>query len=98
MAAKHILAVIGGVACAGLFASSVVLGGIALKQRHTITSMREYMQRQGEDPELIDVPPRTYEPVEVDHFYERRGHKILLSDNTYGQIWLPASETVWQIS
>ncbi len=89
MAAKHILAVIGGVACAGLFASSVVLGGIALKQRHTITSMREYMQRQGEDPELIDVPPRTYEPVEVDHFYERRGHKILLSDNTYGQIWLP---------
>ena len=52
MAAKHILAAIGGVACAGLFASSVVLGVIALKQRHTITSMREYMQRQGEDPEL----------------------------------------------
>ena len=89
MARIHVLAAIFGVMGAGLMASTAVLGAVALKQRHMITSMREYMQRQGEDPELIDVPPRTYEPVEVDHFYERRGHKILLSDNTYGQIWLP---------
>lgn len=89
MARKHTLAVLAGIACTGLLATTVVFGGIAYKEHRTITSMRQYMQRQGEDPELIDVPPRTYEPVEVDHFYERRGHKILLSDNTYGQIWLP---------
>ncbi|MBR5363107.1 MAG: glycoside hydrolase [Oscillospiraceae bacterium] len=89
MARKHILIAVGSVVCAGLLASCAVLGAVAYKQRHTIASLRESMERQGEDPDLIDVPPKTYEPVEVDHFYERRGHKILLSDDKFGQIWLP---------
>ncbi len=89
MALKHILAGVASVALLGLFASTAVLGGIAYKQRHMIAALRESMERQGEDPDLIDVPPKVYEPVEVDHFYERRGHKILLHDETFGQIWLP---------
>lgn len=89
MQLKIVLAAVGGVVCAGLLASCAVLGAVAYKQHHTISSLRDALEREGKDPDSIDVPPKTYEPVEVNHFYERRGHKILLSDDKFGQIWLP---------
>lgn len=89
MARKHILAAVGGVVCLGLILTSAGLGIVSYRQHKTINSLRDALEREGEDPDLIDVPPRVYEPVEVNHFYERRGHKIYLRDDTYGQIWLP---------
>ena len=89
MAVKHILLAAGGVVCAGLLAASAVLGAVALKQNKTIRSLRDAIERQGEDPDTIDVQPKVYEPVTVNHFYDLRGHKILLSDEKFGQIWLP---------
>ena len=91
MARKHLIAfaAIGSIICLGLFGTSAVLGVVAYRQHNTINSLRSALERKGEDPDNIDVPPKVYEPIEVNHFYERRGHKILLSDNTFGQIWLP---------
>lgn len=85
---------IGIVICLGMFCISAVLGIVAYKQRNTIRSLRSAMERQGEDPDKIDLPPRVYEPVEVDRFYDRAGQKILLSDSTFGQIWLPVLSDV----
>lgn len=90
MALKHIFA---GIA-AGVTALAALglIGGLALtvhRRDNTIASLRRALEDQGADPDLIDVPPRVYEPVTVNHFYERRGHKILLKDDTYGQIWIP---------
>ena len=89
MARKHILIAAGSVVCAGLLAATAVLGAVTHKQHKMIHSLRDALEREGEDPDIIDVPPKVYEPVEVNHFYERRGHKILLSDDKFGQIWLP---------
>lgn len=90
MALKHIFA---GIA-AGVTALAALglIGGLGLmvhRRDNTIASLRRALEDQGTDPDLIDVPPRVYEPVTVNHFYERRGHKILLKDDTYGQIWIP---------
>ena len=73
------------------------IGGLAMTVRnrnHTISALRRSMTEQGEDPDRIYVEPIHYDPVPVDHFYERAGHKILLSDETYGQIWLPVLSDV----
>lgn len=89
MALKHILATLAAVAAV---AGVAVIGGLAYTvhtRDNTIVSLRRALEDEGTDPDLIDVPPRVYEPVTVNHFYERRGHKILLSDDTFGQIWLP---------
>lgn len=64
------------------------------RQNDTIVALRDAVRRAGEDPDIAVQPPKVYEPAEVNHFYERRGHKILLSDPTYGQIWLPVLSDV----
>lgn len=90
-----VLAAIGGVFCLGLLGTSAVLGAVAYKQHHTINALREVIERDGRDPDtVINVPPREYEPVEVDRFYDRSGQKILLRDDTFGQIWLPVLSDV----
>lgn len=68
------------------------VGGLALtvhNRNNTIAALRRSMIEQDMDPDRINVEPIHYDPVPVDHFYERAGHKILLSDNQFGQIWLP---------
>ena len=68
------------------------IGGLTLAlhdRNNTISDMRDAMIRQDMDPDNIHVEPIHYDPVPVDHFYERAGQKILLSDNQFGQIWLP---------
>lgn len=68
------------------------VGGLALtvhNRNNTIAALRRSMIEQDMDPDRINVEPIHYDPVPVDHFYECAGHKILLSDNQYGQIWLP---------
>ncbi len=96
MARKHliVLAAVGGVFCLGLLGTSAVLGAVAYKQHNTISNLRSALEREYRDPDSIEVPPKEYEPAEVDYFYERSGQKILLSDNTFGQIWLPVLSDV----
>lgn len=86
MALKHVFAGIAVITALG------IIGGLGLtvhRRNNTIASLRRTLENQGVDPDTIDVPPRVYEPVTVNHYYERRGHKILLKDDTYGQIWMP---------
>ena len=91
MALKHILA---GLA---VVTAVTVIGALAFTVRsrdNTISKLRQALEDEGKNPDSINVPPRVYEPVSVNHFYERRGHKILLSDDTFGQIWLPVLSDV----
>lgn len=77
--------------------------GIALhEQRKTIASITA-MYRQNDDdddgdtansPAETTTTSITYETILVDRFYERAGQKILLSDDVYGEIWLPVLEDV----
>lgn len=77
--------------------------GIALhEQRKTIASITA-MYRQDDDdddgdtansPAETTTTSITYETILVDRFYERAGQKILLSDDVYGEIWLPVLEDV----
>lgn len=95
MGKKHIMAF--GLAALTAFAAMGAAGGLFLKVRHqndTIAALRDAVERAGEDPDIAVQPPKIYEPTEVNHFYDRRGHKILLSDPTYGQIWLPVLSDV----
>lgn len=55
----------------------------------TIRSLRAMIEVQNTEQ---DVP--YYEPVAVDHHYALSGYKILLSDDTYGEIWIPVLEDV----
>lgn len=72
--------------------------GIALhQQRQTINSITAmYQQDDDEDDNdsAATTTAITYESILVDRFYERAGQKILLSDEVYGQIWLPVLEDV----
>ncbi|MBP0966910.1 MAG: glycoside hydrolase family 25 protein [Oscillospiraceae bacterium] len=73
------------------------VSGLALAlhdRNNTISALRQSMIDQDMDPDRIHVEPIHYDPVPVDHFYERAGQKILLSDDTFGQIWLPVLSDV----
>ena len=74
-----------------------VIGALTLalhRSSNTVADLRRYITEQGADPDNIHVEPIHYDPVPVDHFYERAGQKILLSDDTFGQIWLPVLSDV----
>lgn len=74
-----------------------VIGALTLalhRSSNTVADLRHYITEQGADPDNIHVEPIHYDPVPVDHFYERAGQKILLSDDTFGQIWLPVLSDV----
>ncbi len=76
-----------------LAASSVVFAGLTVvfgasylkeKRAHnrtaqTLAAMKTIGGKNG----------TVYQPVDVDYHYELAGQKILLKDNTYGEIWLP---------
>ncbi len=74
-----------------------VIGALTLslhRSSNPVADLRRYITEQGADPDNIHVEPIHYDPVPVDHFYERAGQKILLSDDTFGQIWLPVLSDV----
>ena len=53
------------------------IGGLALavhNRNNTISVLRHSLETQGVDPDRISVEPIQYDPVPVDHFYERAGH------------------------
>lgn len=95
MGKKSIMAAcLATVAALGALGLSGIMFMKIRKQNDIIVSLRDAVKRAGEDPDIAVQPPKVYEPTEVDHFYERRGQKILLSDPTYGQIWLPVLSDV----
>lgn len=57
-----------------------------------IETLEKLLQAQNEEQSEDSVPH--FEPVPVDHNYELQGNKILLSDDTYGEIWLPVLSDV----
>lgn len=66
------------------FVTAAALSYTLHESNQTIDTLRAMIAVQGEEP---DVP--VFKPVPVDHHYERAGYKILLSDDTYGEIWIP---------
>ncbi len=80
---------------AAAFVLTVSLFGAALYSRNReIRDLRAQMQSQGIPLPESSAPEKIYEPVTVNHYYDRRGYKILLSDDTFGQIWLPVLSDV----
>lgn len=88
MKIKHAVAI--GIPALAAAVALTVLTLANLSKAHTIRSLQDEissLQENSDDTEQEAEP--VYEPTEVTHYYDRRGHKILLSDTTYGQIWLP---------
>ena len=72
---------------------TVTVFSVALYHRNqTIRNLKTQMQARGIP--VSPAPEKIYEPTEVDHHYDRRGYKIYLSDQTFGQIWLPVLSDV----
>lgn len=61
------------------------------RRNATISTLRTMIEVQNEEP--AETEPY-FEPVNVDHHYPLSGYKILLSDDTYGEIWIPVLEDV----
>lgn len=79
---------------AGLTAFAVTAGAVALtiyRKNKKIDSLQAMI-------DVYTAPPPETEPyekhVDVDHHYPLAGYKILLKDETFGQIWLPVLEEV----
>ena len=89
-AAKKILAI--GIPAAAVAVTLTALGLTIYNQKHDIDSLRAQLSEQNNQipaAAVDDVSEKKYEPVEVDHYYERTGYKIYLKDDQFGQIWLP---------
>ena len=77
------------------FVLTVSLFGAALYSRNRrIEELRTQMEARGIPLPESKAETKVYEPVTVNHYYDRRGYKILLSDDTFGQIWLPVLSDV----
>ena len=78
-------------------AAAIALTALTLSnfsKANTISQLQgELSALQKDEPETTSDEP-VYEPTDVTHYYDRRGYKIFLSDETYGQIWLPQLEGV----
>ena len=73
----------------------VTVAALALtihRRNNTIESLRTMIEVQNQ-PESSEEEPY-FEPIHVDHHYPLSGYKILLTDDTYGQIWIPVLEDV----
>ncbi len=86
------------IASVGIPAAAAVVTLIALvtavkRRNDTIESLRTMIEVQNTQTETSQAEPY-YEPVNVDHHYDLAGYKILLADETYGQIWLPVLKDV----
>ena len=80
---------------AAVFILTVSLFGAALFRRNrTIRNLRSQMEARGIPVSDSSEPEKVYEPTTVDHHYDRLGYKIYLSDDTFGQIWLPVLSDV----
>ena len=80
---------------AAAFVLTVSLFGAALHNRNRkIRELRSQLESQGISVEESTAEESVYEPTTVNHHYDRRGYKILLSDDTFGQIWLPVLSDV----
>lgn len=83
-------------------AAAVLVTVIALAvtihhRNNTIESLRTMLKVQGtesaSDGSSGEKEPY-FEPINVDHHYDLAGHKILLKDDTFGQIWIPVLKDV----
>lgn len=82
------------VLAAGLLAVAVTLAAAAVlvhQKNREIDSLRT-MMTVTEPPEETKVT--YFEPVQVDHHYPLAGHKILLKDQIFGEIWIPVLKDV----
>ena len=79
---------------AGILAVAVtaVAAAVLLRDKnHEIDSLRAMLE-VTEPPEETQVT--YFEPVQVNHHYDLAGHKILLKDQTFGEIWIPVLKDV----
>lgn len=83
---KRILA-IGIPSAAALTLIGMMAVGI-YRRDQTIYSLRSTINAERQEGSSEPDEP-VYEPINVDHHYDLLGHKIYLSDDTYGEIWLP---------
>ena len=74
---------------AAAVAVTVAAMGIVIVQRgKTIHEMQQTIaEKQTAEPAETTAP--FYDPVPVNHHYDLAGEKILLRDDTFGQIWIP---------
>lgn len=75
------------------FAVSAGAGAMLLHRKNqTIARLNRMLTVQETFAEVSAED--SFEPVEVDHHYPLAGYKILLKDETFGQIWIPVLEDV----
>ena len=67
--------------------------GIALHEERQKSNVLDAMQPNPDTNPSVTTAV-TYNTVVVDRFYDRAGQKILLSDDVYGEIWIPVLEDV----
>ena len=72
--------------------TAVAVGLIVRDKNREISSLRAILREPDEtsEPEVEDY----FTPVKVDRHYELAGQKILLKDETFGQIWIPVLKDV----
>lgn len=74
-----------------LFILTAVFMYLGIRSLDTsIDTLRGIIEDQEEEESAVEV----FEPVTVDHHYPLSGYKILLSDDIYGEIWIPVLENV----
>ncbi|MCQ2417257.1 MAG: glycoside hydrolase family 25 protein [Oscillospiraceae bacterium] len=72
-----------------------VLGISNASKSSRIRQLEEKLEQLNvSDAENEEDRTIVYEPIEVNHYYERKGEKILLRDEQFGQIWLPVLSDV----
>lgn len=88
---KHAVAI--GVPALAAAVAVTILTLSNLSKANTISRLRAEVSSLQDDGNP-DGKETVYEPTDVTHFYNLRGHKLFLSDTTYGQIWIPLLEDV----
>lgn len=86
-----VLQIVLTVAC--ILAAVVTAAAVCLlihRKNNEINSLRTML----EVPEPVDETEQYFEPVQVDHHYPLAGYKILLKDQTFGEIWIPVLKDV----
>ncbi len=80
---------------AGILAGVTALCAAAsaiYRKNHRIEDLQAMLRVYTEAPP--EEPDPYFEPVNVDHHYPLSGYKILLKDQTFGEIWIPVLEDV----
>ena len=70
------------------------LGVLLYQSSRKVSSLKSQMAERGIPIQEETESKAEYAPIDVDHHYERLGQKIYLSDDTFGEIWLPVLSDV----